>query len=377
MRTWERGASLEASYLTLFQPLRFVTIFSNSLDLGLQCVVRPWPVLSEPQRFVVEAVAVDPTRMVRRAAERFGLTPQAVNHQIRRLSAQGVLRPEGKTRQRRYALATLRRLRAEYPLGPGLAEDRAWQASVAPLLAGLPANVLNICRYGFTEVVNNAVEHSGGTTVRVSLEASAAWVTLTIADDGVGAFAKIRQVFGLEDDRHALLELSKGKLTTDPARHTGESLYITCRMFDEVVLRAGRVALVRRRRTDDWAVDEGDSVTGTQVTLRLRPWADQTDREILDRYAFGFRRTRVIVALAQPPGSGLMSRSEARRMMARLDRFIEVVLDFKGVASIGPAFADEVFRVYASTHAVKLIWVRASEDIQRMIRRAESDAPDP
>jgi len=170
--------------------------------------------------------------------------------------------------------------------------------------------------------------------------------------------------------------LSKGKLTTDPARHTGESLYIVCRMFDEIVLRSGRVALVRRRRTDDWTIEDGDAVKGTQVTLRLRPWADQTDREILDRYAFGFRRTRVIVALAEGTTTGLVSRSEARRVMARLDRFVEVVLDFKGVAAIGPAFADEVFRVYASTHAVKLIWVRANEDVQRMIRRAESEPSD-
>jgi hypothetical protein len=109
--------------------------------------------------------------------------------------------------------------------------------------------------------------------------------------------------------------------------------------------------------------------------MRLRPWADQTDREILDRYAFGFRRTRVIVGLAQVGAAGLLSRSEARRLMARLDRFVEVVLDFKGVAAIGPAFADEVFRVYASANAVKLIWVRANDDVQRMIRRAESDRP--
>jgi hypothetical protein len=147
-------------------------------------------------------------------------------------------------------------------------------------------------------------------------------------------------------------------------------------MFDEIVLRSGRLALVRQRRTDDWTVQEAEPVAGTHVTLRLRPWAEQTPREILDRYAFGFRRTRVIVALAQVDSGGLLSRGEARRVMARLDRFVDVVLDFKGVTAIGPAFADEVFRVYPAAHdGVKLIWVRANEDVQRMIRRAEDSVP--
>ena len=33
-------------------------------------------------------------------------------------------------------------------------------------------------------------------------------------------------------------------------------------------------------------------------------------------------------------------------MVARLDNFREVVLDFRGVQELGQAFADEVFRVF-------------------------------
>jgi hypothetical protein len=45
-----------------------------------------------------------------------------------------------------------------------------------------------------------------------------------------------------------------------------------------------------------------------------------------------------------------VSRSEAKRLLARLDTFREVVLDFQGVRSIGQGFADEVFRVFAASH---------------------------
>ena len=58
-------------------------------------------------------------------------------------------------------------------------------------------------------------------------------------------------------------------------------------------------------------------------------------------------------------------------MVARLDQFREVVLDFAGVETIGPAFADEVFRVFWSRHScMMLIPVNTNEDVQRMIMRS-------
>jgi hypothetical protein len=48
---------------------------------------------------------------------------------------------------------------------------------------------------------------------------------LYIIQNGVGIFKKIQNALGLEDERHAVLELSRGKLTADPARHTGEGIF--------------------------------------------------------------------------------------------------------------------------------------------------------
>ena len=41
----------------------------------------------------------------------------------------------------------------------------------------------------------------------------------------------------LLDERHAILELSKDQLTTDPARHTGDGIFFTSRMFDSFDLQ--------------------------------------------------------------------------------------------------------------------------------------------
>jgi hypothetical protein len=45
-----------------------------------------------------------------------------------------------------------------------------------------------------------------------------------------------------------------------------------------------------------------------------------------------------------------VSRSEARLLLAGLDRFKKIRLDFRGVKSMGQGFADEVFRVFLENH---------------------------
>jgi hypothetical protein len=66
-----------------------------------------------------------------------------------------------------------------------------------------------------------------------------------------------------------------------------------------------------------------------------------------------------------------MSRSQARRVLVRFERFKEVFLDFSGIESIGQAFADEIFRVYAGDHPkLKLIAANANEQVNHMIGRA-------
>jgi hypothetical protein len=77
------------------------------------------------------------------------------------------------------------------------------------------------------------------------------------------------------------------------------------------------------------------------------------------------------VKLAQFDSQGLVSRSQAKRVLARTNRFKVVMLDFTGVVEVGQAFADEIFRVFASAHPeVKLDVVGANIDITNMITRA-------
>lgn len=68
----------------------------------------------------------------------------------------------------------------------------------------------------------------------------------------------------------------------------------------------------------------------------------------------------------------LVTRSQAKRLMQRVEHFGTVVLDLAGIAGIGQAFADEVFRMFANAHPdVELVPMHAVPQIQHMTRRTE------
>jgi len=92
----------------------------------------------------------------------------------------------------------------------------------------------------------------------------------------------------------------------------------------------------------------------------------------------GFTKTHVPISLGKYPGEQLVSRSQARRVLARIDRFSDVMLDFQGVQEIGQAFADEIFRVFKNAHPdTKITAIRTNYQVSRMIQYVQaSEDPD-
>ena len=67
----------------------------------------------------------------------------------------------------------------------------------------------------------------------------------------------------------------------------------------------------------------------------------------------------------------LMTRSQARRVAHRFERLKRVKLDFAGIAEIGQAFADELFRVFANAHPqIRITPINAEPAVAQMIKRA-------
>jgi hypothetical protein len=311
-----------------------------------------------------------------RAVGEFDITRQAVGRYLRKLIDEGAIVAEGNTKARRYKLAVQRHFERFYSLIDGFHEDRVWSQELRPAIGALPPNTLDICQYGVTEILNNAKDHSASDRVHVGMELTVAALRLDVHDFGIGIFRKIKEACGLDDERHAILELVKGRLTTDPEHHTGEGIFFTSRAFDHFAILSGSLSLVHRRDGADWLIDDAKPIAGTFVSMRIHPDSSRGLQEVFDHYAaeqddYAFRRTHLMVALAETDGGSLISRSQAKRVMARCERFREVNLDFRGVRSIGPAFADEMFRVWRRAHPnVKLEPTGMNPEVEKMVRRA-------
>lgn len=327
--------------------------------------------------FIVGAVEAHPRDLVRVVTERFGISRQAVHRKLTGLIRGGLIQASGQTRSRRYALGLIRQRIVALKVTSRLDEDRIWTEQVKPQLTGLPENVVSICRYGVTEMLNNVVDHSESREATVAIKRTPRRITLQVQDRGVGIFHKIKTECGLASEHEAILELTKGKLTTDPARHTGEGIFFSSRMFDDFTIESGAVALLCLADGGNWSFEAREAGAGTFVGMQISPESRRTMQEVFERFTsaagdFSFDRTRLVVRLVEPEGSALVSRSQAKRIFARLERFREVVLDFEGVESVTPAFADEIFRVFASGHPqVQLLPVNDNEQVRQMIRRAE------
>jgi anti-sigma regulatory factor (Ser/Thr protein kinase) len=329
------------------------------------------------RKFILDSLDKHPTDIVRVAAEKFGYSRQAIHKHVQRLIDEGAITPDGQTRNKIYRLASLISWHKDYALGAGITEDQVWRTDIAPYLHKMPENVINIWHYGFTEMFNNAIEHSGGTVVSVKLEKTAASTEVHIFDNGVGIFRKIQAALELMDERHAVLELAKGKFTTDPANHSGEGIFFSSRMFDEFVILSGGVYFSHEfDEREDWICQPNTNTVGTFVRMILHNHTARTTKKVFDKFTsdddYGFTKTVVPVKLMRYGDDNLVSRSQAKRLLARFDRFKVVILDFSGVSMIGQAFADEVFRVFRLKHpGVELVALHASAEVKRMISRAQ------
>jgi hypothetical protein len=332
---------------------------------------------SEPVRdFIVRNVHRHPGDIARQVTQEFGISRQAANAHLKRLVDEGALVGEGETRARRYRLCAIAELRRDYVIAKGLAEDVAWRDDMQPFMGALPRNVLDIWHYGFTEMFNNAIDHSEGRAIRVQAAKTAADVQLSITDDGVGIFRKIQRELGLLDERHAVLELAKGKLTTDPRNHTGEGIFFASRMFDQFEILSGETYFSHNFKEEyDWILQARKDFTGTSVAMKLWNHTSRTQNRVFKKFTVGdeltFSKTIVPVRLAQYGEEALVSRSQAKRLLARVDRFASVIFDFAEVRAIGLAFADEIFRVFATEHPkIEIHVINAAAEVDPIIRRA-------
>lgn len=324
--------------------------------------------------FIINAVECRLPNIANATALEFGITRQAASAHIRKMVMGGILEKVGNTKSTVYKLKTQKKCSFMFDIGPEANEDYVFSKSIKPVLpADTPKNVIDICWIAFSEIFNNAIEHSEGKKVIVKVGYDVSKIMLSISDDGVGIFNKIKSALNLEDPRFAILELAKGKLTTAPRGHSGEGIFFASRMVDVFLIISDKLTF-HGHKNSDFILDAPIQRVGTLVHMVIMRNSNVTPKEIYEEYAAGdkddyaFSKTIVPLKLMQYEGESLVSRSQARRLIMRFERFKEVILDFEGVKFIGQAFADEVFRVFSVNHPnVTLNTVNVVEDVNKMI----------
>ena len=328
--------------------------------------------LSALTRTITADALAHPADLGPALAARHAVSRGTMNKALQRLVDGGWLARGGSRVRPRWTPGPQREVTTDYALA-GLDEHSPWVDDVQPVLA-LPAPLARLAQHVFGEILNNAIDHSGGATVTVSVRQTPTHLHLLVSDDGQGVFRQLAARAGLPDAQRAALELAKGRLTTQPERHGGRGLFFVARMVESMTLQSDGQALQWRRHGQSAQFRTHPlKRTGTTVfcslplETRLRPSDTYTAYGSEDA-PLDFSRTQVPLRLLTDDGLGLESRAQARWVVSRLELFATAELDFDGVDDIGPSFIDEVFRVWKSAHPhVKLEPVNATARVSKLL----------
>lgn len=314
-----------------------------------------------------------------------GLSRAYVNRFFQGLRNEGKITLLGKANSARYILATEKGLDAARKKikrfhailrNEGIEEDNVLDdiKRRSGIFLKLPLQVSRIVEYAFTEMLNNAIEHSQSEKIDVLMEKDNTHVRFHVDDEGMGIFKNITRKKKLTGIMEAIQDLLKGKQTTAPREHSGEGVFFTSKCADVLVIRSSRKKLIFDNIIKDIFIKDIKPVKGTKISFAIGIDSQKTLIGIFKEYThpgtLDFHKTTVAVKLFKL-GTDLISRSQARRILSGLERFRKIVLDFHEVETVGQGFADEVFRVWKQRYpGIEVFAENANENIIFMIERA-------
>lgn len=251
-----------------------------------------------------------------------------------------------------------------------------------PGLRELPENVRSIFTFAFSEMFNNAIEHSRSKIIAVEVALQGGFLSFTVNDSGVGVFRNIMEKRNLKSETEAIQDLLKGKTTTMPRTHSGEGIFFTSKAGDTFTLDSFGQILVIDNLTRDISARRVSAIKrGTRVMFKVKADSNRHLNDVFKRYTninnasdHGFDKTEIRVQLFTSGGVHI-SRSQARRILAGLEKFKVILLDFEHVPLVGQAFADEIYRVFQNKHPDIVIQEEhMSEGVKFMVERAKNEA---
>ncbi|PIZ55147.1 hypothetical protein CO057_04325 [Candidatus Uhrbacteria bacterium CG_4_9_14_0_2_um_filter_41_50] len=249
-----------------------------------------------------------------------------------------------------------------------------------PALMDLPENIHSIINFAFSEMFNNAIEHSQSKIIGVEIALRNNQFSFIVEDSGVGVFRNIMKNRKLDSEMQAIQDLLKGKTTTMPKSHSGEGIFFTSRSGDKFNLNSFGYQLIVSK--DDVEVRRISTIKrGTAVIFEIDIKSDLHLNDIFKKFTdskggsdYGFDKTEIRVNLYTAGGIHI-SRSQARRILSGLEKFKIILLDFDKVPIVGQAFVDEIYRVFQNAHpSIEIKEENMSEGVKFMVTRSKNEA---
>lgn len=319
-------------------------------------------------------------------SRRLGVSRQYIAAQLAILVAKGKLVKIGSTNRAKYGLPKIIRQHPELFSGfhktlnnTDLKEHEILEKieTTFPVVLQLKENVKSIFQYAFSEMLNNAIEHSQSKRIQIEVSQDQGNLLFTVDDFGIGAFLNVMNKRHLFSEREAAQDVLKGKTTTQPQAHSGEGIFFTSKVADLFLLESHELRLRINNLTHEVYIEElARRKQGTRVTFSISIKSARHLLRIFNKFAniseesdYGFDRTEIQVRLYTKGGSHV-SRSQARRILSGLEKFKSIIFDFEQVPMVGQAFADEIFRVFHHSHPhIILQPTHMNETVKFMVNR--------
>lgn len=333
---------------------------------------------------ILDIIKAEKEIRAKRLEGRLNVSRQYLHRFLKELREEGKIALLGRANQAVYVIAekgALLKARKKvkqfhrFLHNEGLSEDVVLDALKRDtgIFIDLPDNILRITAYAFTEMLNNAIEHSQSKDIEVLVRRDKGQFRFEISDLGIGIFHHIMTKRGLKNELEAIQDLLKGKETTDPEHHTGEGIFFTSKVADAFTIKSSNKELTFNNIIDDVFVRDIKHRRGTKVIFSISLDSARDLEKVFGEYStssYEFDKTKVAVKLYKM-GTLYISRSQARRIMTGLERFKKVILDFAHIKSIGQGFGDEIFRVWRIHNPdTKIEAIHTNENIDFMINRA-------
>ena len=326
----------------------------------------------EIKKFIIDTIDMR-ENPYKKILEKYPVSRQTVSKYIKGLLEENIIEKSEKNEyQLKFYVNELKKYKNK-----DLEEDIIYNEFISEYEKDKKENIRHILNYTFTEMLNNAIEHSEGTEISIHYAENYFNIFVTIKDNGIGIFKKIVRDHNLKNENEAIFELKKGKLTSDAENHSGEGIFFTSKVVDYFLISSFNKAFSSGSDEYFYSKEQNKEryIKGTEVILVLNKNTKRTTKEIFDEYTSGdfiFNKTKTTIHLAKDYlGYDFVSRSLAKRILMNVEKFKIIVLDFENIDNIGQGFADEVFRVFKNKNPdITIVPVNMNEEIEFMINRA-------